>query len=144
MILNIIVFICSIGIFALLSIEILQGELGTPKKLYSAIQLIICIIFLIDFFYLLYLSKDRRKYIFYHCLFLLVSIPYLNIIEWLHIDISAFYRIILKSILLIRAGYGLVIMITWFTKSTLTNLLFSYTIILLATAYFGSLAFYAL
>ncbi len=143
-ILNIIVLICSIGIFALLSIEILQGELGTPKKLYSAIQLIICIIFLIDFFYLLYLSKDRRKYIFYHCLFLLVSIPYLNIIEWLHIDISAFYRIILKSILLIRAGYGLVIMITWFTKSTMTNLLFSYTIILLATAYFGSLAFYAI
>ena len=35
-------------------------------------------------------------------------------------------------------------MIKWFTKSTMTNLLFSYTIILLATAYFGSLAFYAI
>ena len=35
-------------------------------------------------------------------------------------------------------------MMTWFTKSRLTNLLFTYIAFLLGMAYFGSLAFYAL
>ncbi len=141
-IMNIIVLLCSIAIFMILSIEILEGYISYPPKIFSTIQLIICLIFLIDFFYLLFLSENKKRYIFTHFLFFLVSIPYLNIIEWMHIDVSSFFRIILRSILLIRAGYGLVIMIAWFTKSKITNLLYSYLIILLGMSYFGSLAFY--
>lgn len=143
-ILNILVLLCSLVIFVVLSIEILQGEEAIPHAFYMQIQLTICSIFLFDFLYLLFLSKHRWHYILTNGLFFVVSIPYFNIVEWLHLDISPFTAIILKAILLIRGGYGMVIMITWFTSSKMTNLLFSYIAILFGSAYFGSLAFYSL
>lgn len=143
-ILNIIVLICSLIIFIILSIEILKGPNSIPHRLYMNIQLTICLLFLFDFFYLLYLSDQKWRYFLRNCIFLFISIPYTNIIYWLHLDITPILNIVFHSMLLIRGGYGLVIMITWFTSSKATNLLLSYIVILIGTAYFGSLAFYAI
>ena len=143
-ILNLIVLLCSLIIFVGLSIEILNVNENVNQKLYSRVQLAICVIFLIDFFFLFSISGNKKKYFFYNFLFLLISIPYLNIIEWFNIPIDSITRIILRAILLIRGGYGLVIMINWFTSNIMNNLLFSYTVILIGTAYFGSLVFYTL
>lgn len=143
-ILNIIVLLCSLVIFLALSIETLQGPDAIPHTLYLQIQLGICVFFLLDFFYLLYISNNKFHYLLYNWLFFIISIPYLNLIDWFHWEVAPFTNILLKAILLIRGGYGLVIMITWFTTSKMTNLLYSYIAILLGCAYFGSLAFYAL
>lgn len=142
--LNIIVLLCSLVIFLALSIETLKGPGAIPHALYLRIQLAICIFFLLDFFYLLYISNDKWRYLAFNWLFFIISVPYLNIIDWFDMHVSSFTDILLKAILLIRGGYGLVIMITWFTSSKMTNLLFSYIAILFGCAYFGSLAFYAL
>lgn len=143
-ILNIIVLLCSLAIFLALSIETFKGPEAIPRTLYLRIQLAICIFFLADFFYLLYISINKWRYLLFNWLFFLISIPYLNLIDWFHWEVNPFTEIILKAILLIRGGYGLVIMITWFTTSKMTNLLFSYIAILFGCAYFGSLSFYAL
>ncbi|MEG1617574.1 MAG: potassium channel family protein [Bacteroidales bacterium] len=108
------------------------------------IQLLICIIFFFDFWFLFFLKERKWHYFITHILFLVVSIPYLNIIDWFGIEVSPFMNILLRSILLIRGGYGMVIMITWFTTSKMTNLLLSYIAILLGSSYFGSLAFFSL
>ncbi len=142
-VLNIAVLLCSIAIFILLSLEILESNQVYQRK-YLHIQLGICVLYLFDFFYLFALSPKKLRYFSTNFLFLLVSIPYLNIVQWMHIDVSPFFSIILRAVLLIRGGYGLVIMFAWFTKSKITNLLFSYIIILVGMAYFGSLAFYSL
>ena len=73
---------------------------------------------------------------------LLVSIPYYNIVNWFHIDVTPLQSILLRSIIFIRGGYGLVIMINWFTKSKVTNMMITYLVMLVAMAYFGSLIFY--
>lgn len=143
-IMNIIVLLCSLGIFLIISVEVLEGTKGLPEKKYLQYQLAICIIFLFDFFYLFALSKHKLRYFCTNILFLLVSIPYLNIVDWFHLSISPFMNIFLRAVLLIRGGYGLVIMINWFTSSKITNLLLSYIAILLGMSYFGSLAFYSL
>lgn len=141
---NIIVLICSLVIFLVLSIEVLEGSSYIPNNWYLRIQLIICIIFLLDFIYLFIISNNRKKYLLRNFLFLIVSIPYINITHWVNIPVDPFYQILLKAIVLIRGGYGLVIMITWFNQSKISNLLYSYIAILLGCTYFGSLAFYTL
>ena len=143
-ILNVIVLLSSVLILGILSLEILQGATSMPKSLYMNAIFFICLIFLVDYFYLFFLAKDKWKYFINHLLFLLVSIPYANIINWLDIQITPTQSIMLKAILLIRGGYGLVIMINWFTKSKVTNMLISYIVILLAMSYFGSLVFFSL
>lgn len=143
-ILNIIVLLCSLVIFLAFSIETLNGPGAIPHQLYMRIQLAICIFFLIDFFYLLFISTNKWHYLLYNWLFFIIAIPYLNLVDWFHLEVNPFTEIILKAILLIRGGYGLVIMIAWFTTSKMTNLLFSYIAILVGSAYFGSLAFYSL
>ena len=140
-ILNIIVLISSVVILVLLSLEILKGSKFIPQKYYLLVQLIICIIFLLDYFFLFYLSKNKWKYLVTNIVLLLVSIPYYNIVNWFHIDVTPLQSILLRSIIFIRGGYGLVIMINWFTKSKVTNMMITYLVMLVAMAYFGSLIF---
>ena len=78
-ILNVIVLLSSVLILGILSLEILQGATSMPKSLYMNAIFFICLIFLVDYFYLFFLAKDKWKYFINHLLFLLVSIPYANI-----------------------------------------------------------------
>ncbi len=143
-ILNILVLIGSIVILGVLSAEILNESLIITHKLYLNIQLIICLIFLADFCFLFYISKNKWKYFFTNFILLLVSIPYYNIIDWLDISVTPIQGIMLRAIVFIRGGYGLVVMINWFTKSKVTNMMITYLVMLVAMAYFGSLVFYSI
>lgn len=142
--LNVIVLICSVIILLLLTVETLKLPLPFSHSLYLNIQLTVCIIFLLDYLLLFYLSKNRWRYLVTHFILLLVSIPYYNLVHWLDIPITPAQGMLLRAILFIRAGYGLVIMINWFTKSKVTNMMITYLVMLVATAYFGSLVFYSI
>lgn len=142
--LNVIVLFCSLIILLLLTVETLKLPLPFSHTLYLNIQLSVCIIYLVDYLLLFYLSKNRWKYLVSHFVLLLVSIPYYNIVHWLDISITPVQGMLLRAILFIRAGYGLVIMINWFTKSKVTNMMITYLVMLVATAYFGSLVFYSI
>ncbi len=143
-ILNIITMFSSIFILVLLSIEILKGPSAIPHQTYLNIQLAICIILLIDYCYLFYLAPNKWKYFFSYFVLLLVSIPYYNIVSWFDISVTPIQSVLLRAIVFIRGGYGLVIMINWFTKSKVTNMMITYLIMLVAMAYFGSLVFYSI
>ncbi|MGL5681846.1 MAG: potassium channel family protein [Marinifilaceae bacterium] len=141
-IMDIIVVLCSIFILVILSLQILNKASFISRNIYLDVQLGICCFFILDFFVMLYYSAHRWKYVAYRWLFLLVSIPYSNILIWTDTVVSPELNMILRAILLIRGGYGLVIMVTWFTRNVMSNLLYSYLIILATASYFGSLAFY--
>lgn len=143
-VLNIIVLICSILILLLLSVEILQAPFVIPHQTYLNIQLAICMILLIDYCYLFYLAPNKWRYFCNYFILLLVSIPYYNIINLFDIPVSPIQSVLLRAIVFIRGGYGLVVMINWFTKSKATNLMITYLVMLVAMAYFGSLVFYGL
>lgn len=143
-VLNIIVLVSSIFILALLSIEILKGPEVVSHQMYLNIQLLICSILLIDYCYLFYLAPDKWRYFFNYLILLLVSIPYYNIVDWFHIEVTPIQGVLLRAVVFIRGGYGLVIMINWFTKSKVTNMMITYLIMLIAMAYFGSLVFYSI
>ncbi len=143
-ILNIITLISSIGILVLLSVEILKGPEAIPHHIYLDIQLAICIILFVDFWYSFYLAPKRWKFFYTYFVLLLVSVPYYNIVDWFHISTTTTEGILLRAIIFVRGGYGLVIMINWFTKNKVANMMITYLIMLVAMAYFGSLIFYSI
>ena len=143
-ILNIIVLISSIFILILLSIEILKGPSVMPHQMYLNIQLIICMILLLDYCYQFFLAANKWRYFVSYFILLLVSIPYYNIVNWFDISVTPIQGVLLRAIVFIRGGYGLIIMINWFTKSKVTNMMITYLIRLISMAYFGSLVFYSI
>ncbi len=143
-ILNIIVLLSSILILVLLSVEILKGPNVMPRQLYLNIQLIICIILMVDYWYLFFLAPRKWRYFKNYLILLLVAIPYYNIVYWFDLSLTPLQSVLLRAIVLIRGGYGLIVMINWFTKSKVTNMMITYLIMLVAMAYFGSLVFYSI
>lgn len=108
------------------------------------IQLWICIWFLFDFVLEFFLAKHKWRYIRTHFIFLLVAIPYQNIIAYYGWTFSPEVTYLLRFIPLLRGGYALAIVVGWLTYNRASSLFVSYLTMLLATVYFASLAFFVL
>lgn len=79
-----------------------------------------------------------------HFLFLLVSIPYLNIINYYDFTFSAEVTYFLRFIPLVRSGWALAIVVGWLTSNRASGLFVSYLTMLLAMVYFSSLIFFVI
>lgn len=106
-------------------------------------QLWICIWFLFDFVLEFFLAKHKGRYLRTHFIFLLVAIPYQNIIAYYGWTFSPEITYLLRFIPLLR-GYALAIVVGWLTYNKASSLFVSYLTMLLATVYFSSLAFFVL
>ena len=91
-----------------------------------------------------FLSKDKLRYLRTHFIFLLVAIPYQNIIEYYHIITSPELSYFLRFVPLVRGGYALAIVVGWLSYNKASGLFVSYLTMLLATVYFSSLIFFVL
>lgn len=101
-------------------------------------------VFLFDFVLEFFLSKDKLRYLRTHFIFLLVAIPYQNIIEYYHIITSPELSYFLRFVPLVRGGYALAIVVGWLSYNKASGLFVSYLTMLLATVYFSSLIFFVL
>ena len=87
-ILHVIILLLSLFLVISISVDTFKGIPFYTQSLYMKVQLWICILFLFDFILELFLSKDKLRYFGTHFLFLLVAIPYQNIIALSLIHIS--------------------------------------------------------
>ena len=71
-----------------------------------------------------------------------VSIPYQAILYHFGWDISKDVAYLVRYMPLIRGGYAMAIVVSWFTYNKATGLFFTYLITLFSTVYFASLTFY--
>lgn len=143
-ILNTLVLIGSIVVIVSLSLEVFHDSAQVYYHLYMQVQLWVCIVFLIDFFYRFYLSRRKGRYLVSNFIFFLVAIPYLNIIDYFDIEVSEEVYYVLRLMPLVRGGYGLAIMVGWITRNRITSLMVSYILIILSLTYFASLVFFTL
>lgn len=142
--LNILVLIGSLAILVIISIELLSVKNILKENFILNFHLIVCTIFLADFFVRWYYSRQGWRFIGYNFIFLLVSIPYLNIVHLLTPAISHPAWILLRLIPLARGIYGVSIIVGWMTRSKVTNLFATYLTILFFTVYFCSILFFFL
>ena len=96
-ILHILILLMSLFLVISISIDTFHNIPFLNQGSYLKIQFWICMFFLFDFLLEFFLSKEKGRYFTSHFIFLLVSIPYLNIIDFYHITFS-------PEIDLIRSG----------------------------------------
>ena len=140
--LHVLILILSLFLVISISIDTFKGISFYTKSVYMEVQLWICILFLFDFVLEFALSKDKMHYFATHFIFLLVAIPYQNIISYMGWTFSPETTYMIRFIPLVRGGYALAIVVGWLTYNKASGLFVSYLTMLLATMYFASLMFY--
>lgn len=140
--LHVLILLLSLFLVISISIDTFKGVSFYTKSVYMEVQLWICILFLFDFVLEFALSKDKMHYFATHFIFLLVAIPYQNIISYMGWTFSPETTYMIRFIPLVRGGYALAIVVGWLTYNRASGLFVSYLTMLLATVYFASLMFY--
>lgn len=140
--LNALVLIGSIAIIVVISIELLSTQNVLSERFILHFHLLVCSIFLADFFVRWYTDGWSQRFFFNNLFFLLVSIPYLNIVHSLTTTISHGLWLTLRLIPLARGIYGVSLIVGWMSRSKVTNLFATYLTILFTTIYFSSILFF--
>lgn len=140
--LNILVLLSSIAILVVISIELLASSAVLSERFILNFHLIVCSFFLADFFVNWYYSHEGWRFLGHHIFLLLVSIPYLNIVYATSAQLSHAAWILLRLIPIARGIYGVSMIVSWMTRSKMTNLFATYLVILFTTIYFCSIMFY--
>ena len=135
-ILHVIILLLSLFLVISISIDTFKGIPFYEQSVYMEVQLWICALFLADFVLEWFLATDKMRYVATHFIFLLVAIPYQNIIAYMGWTFSPEVTYMLRFIPLVRGGYAMAIVVGWLTYNRASGLFVSYLTMLLATVYF--------
>lgn len=136
-----VIIILSVLLIVCISVDTFQGVNFLKNRSYMTFQLWVCIVFIADFFIELAIAENRWRYVRGHLLFLLLSVPYLNIIDSLGIPVSEADLFFVRFIPLARGVLAMAIVVGYISKNRITSLLASYVVIMLSVVYFSSLIF---
>lgn len=134
--------VASVSLLVGLSYEILYGNPKHFSQWYLDLQLVVCGIFLLDF--VVRISAAERKWRFFgrNILFLLLSVPYLNIIEWLGISPLREWAFALTMIPILRMLLAVYLLTVWIVEDSIRRLFVAYGVTLLMFTYISALIFY--
>lgn len=141
-ILHIIIIIISLFLVLSISIDTFNNVLFVTESSYLQIQFWVCIFFLGELFVELFFAKKKLRFLRTHFFFLLISVPYLNIIHYFNIEYSAEASYFIRFIPLIRGGYALAMVVNWLTQNKAFGLFLTYSTTLVVTVYFSTLIFF--
>lgn len=140
---NILTLLASIMLLASLSIEILYStEFARFSEAYTWAMLIVCVIFIVDFFALMLHNPHPWRFLLRNITMLLLSIPYHFIIEHLGIILNHTESMILSGIVMLRAVMALYITLRWLIVRRATRILWAYIATVAICTYFAALFFY--
>lgn len=143
-ILHVAILILSVILVVAISLDTFKSDTDVVSDTYLKIQLWICMFFLVDFLIEWWLAKRKWVYLASHAVFLIISIPYLNIFRYADIVFRPETEYLLRFIPLVRGGYALVIVVGQLFYDRASSLLVTYMTLLGAAVYFSSLLFYVL
>ncbi len=142
MILHVAIMLLSAWLIYIISVDTFENVSFYEEPKFQKQQFWICVVFMADFFIEFFLSHDKRHYLATHFIFFIVSIPYQAVLYHFGWDISKDVAYLVRYMPLIRGGYAMAIVVSWFTYNKATGLFFTYLITLFSTVYFASLTFY--
>ena len=139
-----IVLVLSVLLIVFISYDTFKDIPFLESRSYMLFQLAVCIVFMADFFLELALAKegDRRDYVKGRWIYLLLSVPYLNIIDGFDLSLSEEALYFVRFVPLARGGLALVIVLNYISANKMTGIFVSYLSILLLCTYFAALIFY--
>lgn len=137
-----VIIVLSVLLIVFISADTFKGINFLDDRFYMHFQFWVCMVFIADFFIELAVATDRWHYVRIRILYLLLSIPYLNLIGLLHIPLSQEQLFFVRFIPLARGVMAMVIVVSAFSRNRLTSFLSSYIVILASFIYLGSLIFF--
>lgn len=137
-----IVLVLSILLIVFISYDTFKGVNFLNNHFYMTFQFWVCVVFIVDFFVEMFLAPSKWSYLGRRIIFLLISIPYLNIVAMadLNLDPEALYFV--RFIPLLRGALALSIVFGYFSKNAIASFFNSYIVILVMIVYFCSLIFF--
>ncbi len=140
---NLLTLAGSILILLSLSYDIIYTKQYRLQPGLLELQFIVCLVFMADFFLNVSVAYDRKRFLKRNWLLLVVSLPYLNILQWSGVELDKSVYIVFKSLPLIRGMFGIYLVIWSVSSNKSQTLLLSYLFCLLELTYLCSLLFYA-
>ena len=143
-VMNLIVLVLSVLLIVFISVDTFEKVDFLENHSYMVFQLWVCVFFIADFFLELTYSDRKWSFVRRRLAFLLLSIPYLNIINLAGMQLSGDVLYFVRFIPLARGALAMSIVIGYLSSNAVTSLFMSYIVILLMITYFCSLIFYAM
>lgn len=139
-----IVLLLSVLLIVFISIDTFERRPFLENHFYMTFQFWVCVVFIADFFIELALSGrgNRRSYLKRRWLFLLLSIPWLNVVNALDLHLGADALYWVRFVPLARATMAMAIVVGYVSTNRVSSIFVSYVTVLVAFIYFGSLIFY--
>lgn len=139
---HITVLILSVLLIVYISYDTFRNIPFLKNRNYMNFQLFVCIVFIIDFFVELFLAEDKWIYFKRRWLFLVLSIPYLNIINHYQITLNSEAIYFVRFIPMARGALALTIVLSYISHNRITSIFTSYLSIMVLITYFSSLIFF--
>ncbi len=136
------VLLLSVLLIVYISYDTFQDISFMRDKAYMRFQLWVCVVFLLDFGVELLFAENRIRFLKRNFFFLIISIPYLNIIEaqgWL-VPYEQMY--FMRFIPLLRGAFALAVVVGYVSTNRISSLFASYIAIIISAVYFASLIFF--
>lgn len=125
-----------------ISVEVLTGNHHTYSSWYLWLQFAVCIIFIIDFAHALIVGGSSYRHIIPNLIFLLISIPYLNILHWADLTPHRAFAVTLSALPLIRAVIAMGVVVMWLIESRVSRIFGAYIFTVAGFTYLAALIFY--
>lgn len=140
---HLVVILLAMLLITLITIDTLRDISFLADETYLKVQFWCCIFFLFDIAVEIFFSENRWKSLRSHALFILVSIPYLNIIHHFGISLIPEWQYVLRFVPMLRAAYVFAI-VTGVTASSrwISTMFSTYITVLIMIVYFCSLIFF--
>lgn len=135
--------IAGIVLLAAISWEIIAGDHMRFTQLYLTIQFVVCLVFLADFFIRWSADEHRGRFFRRHLLFLLLSIPWLNLIDWFGLHPTHDWGILVSLTPLLRAFLAMILVVRWLvSENTMRRIFWAYIFTVVVFTYISALMFY--
>lgn len=141
-IMHMLVIIASCVIIVWITRQTLRNMSFLVDRDYLRFQFWVCVLFLIDIALEWIFAPKKWNYICGHIFFLLISIPYLNIIDYFNISLSGEAMYLLRFVPMIRAGYVLALVSGALSTNKSLSMFWVYMIWVVASIYIASLMFF--
>jgi len=137
-----VVLVLSILLIVYISYDTFTGRDFLANRQYMNFQFWVCIVFIVSFFVEMMFAGRKWRYVRRRLLFLLISIPYLNLVTHYNIALSPEAMYFVRFIPLARGALAMALVFGYFSKNAIPGLFMSYIVILLMIVYFCSLIFF--
>ncbi len=123
------------------SFELLEGvDAFSPQFL--SVQLFVCVVFMTDFFLRWHASYFSRRFFFCNLFYLLLSIPYLNIVKWLNLTPASQWGLLIGLVPLLRVFMALYLVVMWMARGRVKQIFVTYLLAVTLFTYVSALGFY--